>query len=665
MNLKFWQKKELPNETLEKDWKLLKMAADNLTKAYAQLQGQTQIFNVGKQTPTLPHSFLIELSDRSWVLQRVINAIVREVLSLGWLIEPEFTYKCESCESTYKKPQKENKCPKCSKELSEPNQTEKSKIEAILKAPNQKESFRELLKGILLYDLTVDDWYLEIAWDWTQVPELGLNGRGEPSKIGILDPRTVKPVLDEFGNLGNNEWFCPYCRAKDISEGNRKKHIQVWKGRRKTCPTCGGKLEKTCYIQEIEGKIVNRWTEYQVVHGARRRRPPEIFGRPLMISLLEAIQTIEAMDYQNLVAAESGETGKLIFLPGYSETTVDSIYQQIEKRIQAVGKAIRNFFVGVPQSETQPFVIDATKTSRETQALEWYEKYEKVITTTYSVQIKWVGFETPGRLGHFDVDVQVQEPAIMEICTYIEEVFNAIFRKYYKIEDFSFKFGEFRQEDEEKKWNVELTKANVIGAYHAIGYDAEIDEDDNLVIKKRETAWASDPFQKATFNIKRLGWMTKIPKLATFPKSFERIFWEIISEGVERNLSMYDIQVHMEEALPWEASVEEIDNIKRIVRNEVMRIRNIENVTNFEHIEKEKEEEYRYVFAGRPPSHPKCCEMCAKIINEVNRLGKGKGLPLQDLKKLIAQISTEYKGGGDWSRPHVNCTHWIQRKVVI
>lgn len=607
----------------------------------------------GTKRPKVSYSALLDLSDSSWVLQTVYDAIIREVLRMGFLVNAKFNYKCPVCKKEFQKEPKDKLCLVCKTVLIEPDSNQKKILDTLIETPNKRDqTLHEIIQSLVSYDLTVDDVFLEIAWEYP--PDDQGNFRLEnkiPQQIGNLDSGTVFVKQRQNGSLGSNEYFCPICKAQMNGSGRfDATHYQKKPG---ICKKCNNELQETFYIQESkDGTVINRWASWQVIHAARRRRLPNIMGRPLLLTLLQQVKIIEGFDRQNLLEAQTGQTGKIFIFPGASIEGLKSIIEQIKTQVQTALEPVRNYFLASP-GLVPPVTIDATRPSRDNQTLEWYEKYQKVICSVYSVQLKWVGIETPGRLGNFDIDVQVQEPAITSITRHIQAIFNMMFKKYFGITDWEFQFGEFRREDEEKKWDIESKKATVISQYDSLGYDAQIDDDGNLDLKKKELGYSVEHGKPKK---KKINYMHKIEDLKTFPAEFESTFWEIILNGTESGDSLYDIMVRMEEALSWEATPEDIDNIRRIATTEVMRIHNIVNVEQWETYEAETGEQFLYDFMGRPPEHPKCCIICAAIIKEVRRIGNGKGIPLGDLKRVIEQFSHS-----TWDLPHPRCCHWIQR----
>ena len=529
----------------------------------------------GLRRPELNFEFLVELAESSYPLTRVFDALHREIGKLSIDIEPLFNFKCISCDKEFQERPDFGHCDECGDYVIAPDPFQKRRLKRLLNNPNQDNSLNQILTTVIYYLLPTDNFYYEILYKY---PVIELNGElyqnGNKKAVGwqILDTRITYKTVNEHNQHGSEEYFCPFCIQKALHEGKTPPTNYTTKGKRQTtCKTCGGKLEETFYVQEINGQIVARWGKDDVFQGTRRQVIPDLYGRPLMKALFEALEFVEYTDKENAARAVTGQGLEAVIFPGLSSEQIKDLYNQLDWINDNFKGRFRTKFLGILGMKGNPFTLEASKTPADLQLAEWYDKYLEAIATTFSVILKWVGKETPGRLGHFDIDVEIQEAAITNITRVLESVFKEMFSKTFGISDWIVTFGEFKKEDELHKIQIEQEKANVVTTYHNLGIKAEWDHDNNLVLS---------PLPKSEQELKseKVPFPYRIKRMKSFPSELNETFSKILIEGIEEEKPVNDVKIEMEKAamqvLDRKLNLDEIKNLKIIIRTEMARIRN-------------------------------------------------------------------------------------------
>ncbi|DBA34685.1 TPA_asm: portal protein [Caudoviricetes sp. vir519] len=615
----------------------------------------------GIKRPFFNYSALITLARESWPLQMIFNVFWREIEQMGYHIEPAFAFKCRQCGTEY--PKDQTICDVCGGVVHEPDPIEKLILKRLIENPCPTQEIDNIMHSIVEYLLTVDDFFIEVGYSVLLDP---LTGEFERTAVqwGLMDSRITFPVTDVKGNLGGGK-YCPYCTRKSALQDTPLPTVR--RDNEERCNVCGCKLEPISWIQEKNGKVVAQFSGEEVIHGARYLLLPDLLGDPPMHSLLEALQIIECTDMENLEKAETGEEMQFLVFPGANEQAITELYNQILKKFTTtLGKAFdiiknkyRTVILGGPR-DTKPEVINLSRSSRESELLEWWKNYTSAIIRTYSVQLKFTGEETPGRLGHFDEDLSIQQSGIESITKVIENVLNRMFRQCFKITDWEFQFGEFRKEDQLQKVQIDKAQGEVIKLYKELGISARYEEG-KLILEEQIT-----PVQQASKSILD---RTEMEHLKTFPQQFKKIFWEILVQSIKENWSFYQTYNEMEDAVvkfrSRKLNLTEIEDIKRIIRNEWAKIRNSMKFQQFIERELKTGRKKKYSWAG--PYDEKTTEMCHYIHKRVEQQGDGKGVPLDELIGIIDDAMQKFReyATGDYNLPHIQCRHTPQVVITV
>lgn len=424
-----------------------------------------------------------KLASESWVLQEIFRAIIQEVKRPGWDIYPRFMYKCEEC--GYESQETIEVCPICgSKELRRPDMSQRAKALQLLRRPNSLgHTFGDIIGSITYHDLVADDWYLSIEYR-----KATINGDVLliPSGIRVEDPRYIKPIMDQYGRLGNNEWFCPLCWSPENDE--------VY-DRPGACPHCGLTLLQTAYIQEINGQIRARFGPSQIVHGSTYRVLPNPFGTPRIKSLWNVLQVLRYMDEWFLDTFSEARLQKLICVPGYTQDKLIEFMKRLQQEIQSakywdptlgryrVKKKLRYMFMA---SKEPISVHDVGISPEDIGLLDYYRLAVQAVAGVYGVQAIFISWIEKGKAGTTPaMQIEVQNRTIREIQRDKEEIFNHHLLPKFGITDWEFRFRPLEKRDRVREAEIWQRKASAAITLLNAGFDVWFDEHGELHVSQR------------------------------------------------------------------------------------------------------------------------------------------------------------------------------------
>ena len=428
---------------------------------------------------------LTQLGKTHWLLRMIIRAIQQESIGPGWKIKSRFITRCDDCKENYK--EKIDICPKCNGQTRFPNQEEKQKLEKIINQPNPEYSFYEMLKSIVFWDHIVGDYYVSIAYSTVPV-----NGEKKkiPMEIYLEDPRTIRPIADEYGHLGNFEYFCQFCYNAD--EDN---YTMINKGDPiPKCPRCGEEMKQTAYVQQIMGKIAGRFSIDEMVHGSSTRIAPELFGCSKVIALWKQLMTVDNMDMYNYEVYKKGKTASILCMPGFPRPIDSQAFDQEMKRKHeekirdpASGRIQdkKSLDVAVLTVPEKPELVQVMPDLTAMQSLEFWKIYREAVGSVWGVTPVFVNVIESGKSGN-NPTMQID---VMNRCTREDQhnkeyTFNELVWPKLGIYDWIFEFNDIEQEDKLLSANIALTKARALEYYRKAGYDVELDEEYNIMAIK-------------------------------------------------------------------------------------------------------------------------------------------------------------------------------------
>ena len=392
----------------------------------------------------------------------------------------------------------------CGGTLRQPSENQARILEHFLKRPNRDYHFDDFVKSSLFYDLSLDDWYWGIAFKRTpKVADGKVVVRNKrvvyqkiPYEIYVEDARFIFPVADEFGHLGGYEWFCPECYDKQPGD----QPVVVIRGemskedieKAKVCPLCGGEMEQTAYVQELQGTVVARFTKDELIHGSSSRVAPALFGNSKIISVWKITQTVLAMDDYNWEVYSTGKVGSLIGFPGEDQLDVDEKKKAIEDEIKSLdkkdiqsgrfksSKKIRTLMLGLKKDQ-QPIRIPLMEDLKAMQSIEFYRLYMEAIAGVYGVTPEFVSTSDVAG-GGIRLKIDVQNRTTQEHQAGFADLFNDELLPKFGVTDWVFEFNPIEGRDQLRDAQTEHTKAASALAWAQCGFNVSLGPGGELLV---------------------------------------------------------------------------------------------------------------------------------------------------------------------------------------
>jgi hypothetical protein len=460
--------------------------------------------------PLFDYVNLFEAACRSWPLRRAFRAIIQECTRNRWIRQSKFKWKCtsETCEKEYQTlPSgfKDGETPSCScgAPLREPSKEQADIFDRILKTPNEDYRFDDFVRSSIFYDLALDDWYWGIGF--VRKPKTAdgkiIVQNGEaiyervPKWLYVEDARFIFPVADQYGHLGGYEYFCPECY--DLLKGDQPvaqirpdTPIEEFE-RLVKCPNCGGLMEQTAYVQEIQGVVVARFTKYELIHGSSSRVLPALFGNSKLITVWKLVHTILAMDDYNFEVYNEGKVGAILGFPGYDQLEVDEINKGVEEELKRLdkqdiqtgryerSKKIRTLMLGIKKDQT-PIRVPLMETLENMQSIEFYRLYANAISQVYGTTPTFDGGDAGGP--GVRETMEVQNRTIIDHQSNFSDLFNQEVCPLFGIFDWYLGFNPVEARDELRLAQIHQTRAAAAFTYLRGGFDVSIADDGNLII---------------------------------------------------------------------------------------------------------------------------------------------------------------------------------------
>lgn len=456
-----------------------------INKTRGQIPGYVVNTGYKERLPDIDYNELYKLSKTHWVLRQIFRAIIGEVLNAERIITPRFKKKCAKCGKEYKNGSIEV-CEVCGgKKFKQPDIKQYTKFTELLKNPSEGRNIIEFLRSTLWYDLALDDFYWEIVYEYD-------GSSRTPKYVRVLDGVTIEPMMDQYGVLGSNEYFCPVCYEKAQQENNIDEYEVIDQYNQsnpdKICKKCGGDLVETAYKQKVSGKIVARWGKDEIVYGSSSRIDPEGFGNSKILPCLKHLYIIDSMDEYNYQVYSHGEVGSLMVFPGADDTEVQALKEKLETELQTkktldvrTGDALRSLeimtaFIGTEDGKT-PVRIPLMEPLQNLQSIDFYRLFVEKVCGIYGVTPIFTATTSNENGPSNRMEIDVQNRVTKGYMSDIGTPFNDTLLPIFGITDWILSFGKIESRDELRDAQIKLTNAQAVNILRTAGFEIEVSDD--------------------------------------------------------------------------------------------------------------------------------------------------------------------------------------------
>lgn len=462
---------------------------NNLARELLKTRGEIRqyVFGTGQKLriPEYNYAMLYDLSNRSWILRQIFRAIIGEVMNAGWDIQPKFKKKCKKCGQEYQSSEVE-KCDICGgKAFDKPEWEQYVKLKKLIEEPFEGKTFKEFARSTLWYDLGLDDAFWEIVYEYT--PRFSKKSKG----YRVLDATTIFPIMDQYGIVGSNEYFCPICYEEQQRKGIDEYFVRDLDFRGKkapipTCPHCSRNTVETAYKQVVGSKIISRWSEDEIVRVSNTRIDPEPFGKSKILPCLKHIYTLAYMDEYNFQAYGHGHLAGFLAFPGLDQSYVEGMQKNIEQQLNVKDKQdvqsgdniksleMAMIFLGIEDGKA-PISIPLDIPLDKMQSLEFYKLYVEKVSGVFGVTPVFTSTSGDGT-AETRPQIDVQNRVTKGYLDDIEKPFNEQLLPKFGITDYIIKSGKIESRDELRDAQIRLTNAQAVSILRTTGFDVEVDE---------------------------------------------------------------------------------------------------------------------------------------------------------------------------------------------
>jgi len=448
--------------------------------------------------PTYKEGELLELSKNHWLLRTIIRTRTDEIINPNWEIKARYRKKCTSCGKEYQDIDVEE-CdnPGCgSKEFDEPDIEQYKKLQAFIKNPSPDRTMEKFIRSTFHYGFSLDKYMWEIAQTKKYDPATGKYSKTSSNtpNVRILDASTILPNVNAYGDYGNYEWFCPVCYMEQYMQDKMDHVVDIREYIDRgtpipSCKYCGGELKPTAYVQEINGKVVARWTKDEIVSESPQSIDPHVDGLSSIVPAIKHLYIIDYMDSYNLQIYTQGDVGSLIIFPDTDSTEVKELQQDLENELKKrvyrdviTGKAepglqIMTGMVGV-KSGKEPKRLQLMETLSNLQSLDFYVLYVEKVCGLFGVIPVFSAQKSQGdKSSSLSVSLNVPNSVTRASMTNFEESFNNKLLPKIGITDWLFTFGKVESKDMMRDAQIKQTNMMAISLAVDKGFDVEVQPD--------------------------------------------------------------------------------------------------------------------------------------------------------------------------------------------
>ncbi len=441
---------------------------------------------------------LVTLSVGNEVVRKVHEAIVKESCRNRWESKERFNVKCKVCGAEYDNPKTKCDTPGCgnTSDWVYPNPDQKQLLNAFIEDPNADDEMKDIVESLMRYMLSVDDHWLSV-----QPPNIE---KLTPLTVYVEDSVYMRVVSDEYGRIGNGEYFCPYCTKKNPTEH--------WK-KEERCPRHPDvELKETAYVYVEGGTDVKaRFAKDEVYHGKISPWLPGFYGNSKVISALRIILSIAASDKKNLDEYTTGRVKQILAAAGMTQDQANDMIAaaleqpkyKVEVNPMTGEKVVKDMqlVLGLG-SGTDLKSIPGMPESEKMQSLEWWKLWRDEICSIYGVTPVFVGNVESGKTGNNPgMQINVQNNTTELYQKAVEDCFNNFVLPKLGVSDWVFSFNPVEEKDEMQDITVLNAKLEAMSKAVDLELDVELtDEGEVKVSGKPATKEEKMKRQQEQFN---------------------------------------------------------------------------------------------------------------------------------------------------------------------
>jgi len=463
-----------------------------------------------KRKPQTDYYNLVLKTLFNWPIRVVVNAIVRECTRNWGHIEPRFTLKCHKCGEEYyeeideclsTREDSQGKEIKCDGNLRPPDYKQKIRFRKLTKKTSRNRKFYEFVRASIWYELATDSIFWSLVYDKVG-GQYGHSQRFRGKEVFLEHPGFIFPVADEFGLLGDSNYFCPDCYNQPEYKGNdlhwdmRDDITGDPEKDRFKCPICGRLMVRTSYIQEIGGKITARFGANEIVHASRNRLPPSLFGNPDTIAALEILEFMDAVDKKKKESIKESRTAGLLAFPGLSQDSVTAMLNSIkQERAKLTTRDLRTgepetakrsslIFIGLDEVTEKPIRVPFEDPEEMSQNIEFYKMYLRAVGDIFGVStvIFQAASEKRGGGSEIRLQIEVANRTAEEHQRVFMEAFNEDLLPLFEITDWIWVFDKIEPKDKLRDAQILVQKSAAALNFLKAGFNVKMDDKGELIV---------------------------------------------------------------------------------------------------------------------------------------------------------------------------------------
>ena len=458
-----------------------------------QIPAYTQAPGARARFPEVTYDELMTLSKNHWLLRQIFRAIISEVIGPRWIIVPRFKNKCKKCGKETDSPEVDA-CDICGgTDFAKPDVKQYMIFDELMKHPNTNDrDFSEFIRSSLWYDLALDDWYWEIIYEYA-----GMSRKGEwktkPVGIRVLDATKVLPIMDVYGNLGNDQYFCPVCYESTQAKYRVDDYVTPKPGEDPStlkCKRCHGPLVQTAFVQKVGVKIVARWGKDEVIHNSSSRIDPQAFGMSKVLTSLKHLYILDFMDEYNLQTYSQGQISSILLIPGADDNAVRTLKEQMQAQLNTkektdvqTGKLVNQLqlvtaIVGADTSKGNPLHVPLMPPLKDLQSIPFYSLYVEKVMGVFGVTPIFASVTGLGtRQANYRMEVEVQNRTTNNYMNDLADPFNEKLLPKFGITDWLLEFSKVESRDALREAQIKLVNTQAVKLLSEGGWDVETASD--------------------------------------------------------------------------------------------------------------------------------------------------------------------------------------------